>query len=502
MAVPVALVSAAAAVHAPAAAAAAPIRVSVTAAPASATIADGFLGLALEYSTIPRWVGTGPGPVNPVLVQLIRNLDPAGRPVLRIGGLSTDRTWWPVPGMSRPLGVTYDLSPAWTAAARALAQATAGRYLLGLNLEANRPRLDQVEAAQLIAGIGRTDIEAFEIGNEPDLYTVIPWYIRIAGRPAPWYSQGGTPVYSRRPTYGAADYVAEVRRVLAVIPPLPIAGPETGTAPWLQTFAGLLSPHSQVRMLTSHAYPLNACVTDPSASVYPTLANLLGPIASRGLTTGLAPEIALAHRDRATYRIDELGTVSCNGRAGVSDTMASALWAVDALFAIAAARVDGVNLHSYPDSVNGLFDFTRTNGQWSAEVHPLYYGALLFAQAAPAGSRLLTLTTSAATGIRTWATAGPGRRLRVVLIDDRLGAAVRALVTVPAGFGSGPATLERLSAPSASATAGVTLGGQSFGAATDTGILAAPVTADVPARSGAYAVTLPPASAALLTLPG
>ena len=48
--------------------------------------------------------GSGVGAAQPVLVELIRNLDPMGRPVIRIGGLSTDHSWWPVPGMKAPLG--------------------------------------------------------------------------------------------------------------------------------------------------------------------------------------------------------------------------------------------------------------------------------------------------------------------------------------------------------------------------------------------------------------
>ncbi len=66
--------------------------------------------------------------------------------------------------------------------------------------------------------------------------------------------------------------------------------------------------------------------------------------------------------------------------------------------------------------------------------------------------------------------------------------------------GTGPGVLERLLAPSAYATGGVTLGGASFGT-TATGVLWRARTASVAARSGVYAVSLPAASAALLTLP-
>ena len=62
-------------------------------------------------------------------------------------------------------------------------------------------------------------------------------------------------------------------------------------------------------------------------------------------------------------------------------------------------------------------------------------------------------------------------------------------------------SLERLLAPRLGATAGVTLGGQSFGAATTTGQLAGTRRlTTVKPRGGAYAVSLPAGSAALLTV--
>jgi hypothetical protein len=63
------------------------------------------------------------------------------------------------------------------------------------------------------------------------------------------------------------------------------------------------------------------------------------------------------------------------------------------------------------------------------------------------------------------------------------------------------ASLERLLAPRLSATAGVTLGGQSFGAATTTGQLARTRRLTmVKPRGGAYTASLPAGSAALLTV--
>jgi hypothetical protein len=74
-------------------------------------------------------------------------------------------------------------------------------------------------------------------------------------------------------------------------------------------------------------------------------------------------------------------------------------------------------------------------------------------------------------------------------------------VTVRIPSVSGTATVERLEAPSAQATSGVTLGGQSFGPETTTGLLAgASQITSLSSKSGGYAVTLPGTSAAMLTL--
>jgi len=473
----------------------------VTGATHGRSVPSNFLGLALEFNEIPKLVSAptrSAASVNPIFAKLVKNLDPAGRPNIRVGGQSTDRVWWPVRGMSRPLGVTYGLTTHWAAAAHALAQALNAQYLLGINLEANSTRISQVEADGLVKGIGSRYIGALQIGNEPDLYTLIPWYRRQGGRSLPWYSHDGSPVYSRPPAYGPENYVQEVTRTMKVVPRLPIAGPETGNNPWADAFDRLLSPHSRVRMLTSHAYGLNQCVTNSASPVYPTVPNLVSLTASRGEVSTIGPYVAAAHRNGAAYRIDEMGSVTCNGRRGVSDTLASALWVMDALFTMAGDGVDGVNLHTYPNSNNGLFDFSTAHGRPRASVHPLYYGALMFAQAAPAGSRLLRVVSGSQGPLRAWATRAPDHSVRVLLINDSLSSAASAVVHTPTV--PGPASLERLQASSAYATSGVTLGGRTFGAATRTGVLRAPVAQTVTPRGGTYSVTLGAGSAALLTL--
>jgi hypothetical protein len=265
---------------------------------------------------------------------------------------------------------------------------------------------------------------------------------------------------------------------------------------WLAPFAALMSRHSRVRYLDVHTYPVLKCETDPSSPKYPSVAHLLALSASRDLLDGLLPYIGQARRDHVHFVDDEMGADSCGGNAGVSNTMASALWVMDALFAMDRAGVDGVDLHTLPGSVNGMFDLRDSHGHWRARVHPVYLGALMFAQAAPAGSRLLPVTGGDQDSLRTWATIAPDHRVRVLLID--VGDPTVATVHAPAGYRSMPATVERLRAPGPASTGDVRLGGHRF-SRTSTGIPRLRP-AHVRPRRGGYRIPMGAASAALVTL--
>ena len=81
----------------------------------------GFLGLSLEYKAIHQYTGRNPLAINPVLVELLRELAPGQSPVIRIGGDSTDQSWWPIRGVIPPGGVSYALTNGWLRTTRALA---------------------------------------------------------------------------------------------------------------------------------------------------------------------------------------------------------------------------------------------------------------------------------------------------------------------------------------------------------------------------------------------
>jgi hypothetical protein len=177
---------------------------------------------------------------------------------------------------------------------------------------------------------------------------------------------------------------------------------------------------------------------------------------------------------------------------------ASALWALDALFQMARVGVDGVNIHTAPVYPDRLFAVKRVKSHWQAMVAPEYYGLLMFAQAAPAGSHLLGVSGTSGE-VRAWATRAPGGQIHVVLINDDTVHPQKLVVRVLRA--SGTWTLERLQAPSVHATHGVTIGGRSFGRVTRTGVLPPPNrTVALRPRAGDYVVQMPAASAAMLTL--
>ena len=146
------------------------------------TIAPGFLGLSLENTAVIPYAGSDPKRVDPVFLQLVRNLTPDQSPVLRIGGDSTDWAWYPVPGLAKPGGVRVTLTRRWLAVMHAVASDLNARLIMGIDLEADSRAAADGEASAFERWIGRRWIEALEIGNEPELYGTFTWYVAARRR--------------------------------------------------------------------------------------------------------------------------------------------------------------------------------------------------------------------------------------------------------------------------------------------------------------------------------
>ncbi|MFZ0043840.1 MAG: glycosyl hydrolase family 79 C-terminal domain-containing protein [Solirubrobacteraceae bacterium] len=468
--------------------------VAVTDHPAGREIAPGFLGLSFEFQAVRAYTGPDADAVNPVLLALIRTLTPGQRPVIRIGGDSTDISY-PVARGVRPLPyVGYPLTSSWMKTTAALAHDLDAEMIMGLNLAADDPGLAAAEGREYLRAFGPRFVTELEIGNEPNVYGNITKYKTAAGGEHKARPEG----------YGYPAYRHEFRAVAAAAPRLPLAGPALAAGPdpgkgsWIETMSDFLRRDKSVALMTVHRYPLRNCYVPPSSVQYPTVGHLLSDYSTSGLAASLRPWIKIAHSQHRQLRLDELNSVACRGKRGISDTFASSLWVTDALFSLARAGVDGVNMHTLPNSAYELFQFSRSDGRWRAQVKPVYYGLQLFAQAAPPGARLLKLGgRRPPSGLSVWATRGPDRRVRMVLINKS--PSHGDTVTLHVAGAAGAATVERMTAPNVHARARVTLGGRSYGRETYTGRLSAPQTTTLAPRLGVYKVTVPRGSAALVT---
>jgi hypothetical protein len=321
--------------------------------------------------------------------------------------------------------------------------------------------------------VGGPLVLAFEIGNEPNLYH------EGSIRPA---------------NYNYAQYRTEVesyyRVIAAKLPHSPLAGPATTWAfGWFKEF--LADFKTRIALATSHSYALSAKETNPQAVRFATIENLLSAKVAQNTAKNWQPQLEASSAAHVPFRIGECNSASGGGKTGVSDVFASALWGVDFLFDVAEHGGAGINVHGGFGSRAGYSPFCFRQNRYSA--NPLYYSMLLFHQAARGQVAPVDCQTSA--NFTAHAVLGDDHKLRVVLINKDLTNSVVACIA--AGSPLTKAEVIRLSAPSVTSTGGITLAGRAV--AEDGTWVPQPGTA-VPCVSGKCEVTLPTASAALLTV--
>jgi hypothetical protein len=249
---------------------------------------------------------------------------------------------------------------------------------------------------------------------------------------------------------------------------------------------------SELGSVSGHLYPYSACVKRPRSPSYPSVARLLSRGAVSAFATDIASAVAVAHQAGLRFRLTEFNSVTCGGKRGVSNTFATALWAPDALFTAMRAGADGANLHVRANAINAPFTVTRGG----LIARPLLYGLMLFTRTLGPQARLVRLHLTAARSLElsAWAVRVRGGILHMLLID-KSNRTLRIDLRLPA---SGPASVERLLAPSPYARSGVTLDGQQLNWA---GYWSGrPRTELVTAGPRGYVVTLPRRSAALVSV--
>jgi hypothetical protein len=282
-----------------------------------------------------------------------------------------------------------------------------------------------------------------------------------------------------------------MQRFARECPALSFAGPDvSGATDWIAAFAQAM-PEGLV-LLTHHCY-----ADGPAGAPHVFLPKLLQ--SARHLSPLLERLAQYSHRYHLPFRIVETNSIYDEGQQGVSDTLGAALWGLELMFQAAAAGAAGINFHGGIHSPRASDDkaytpIARMGNRYRAAT--LYYGMLMFAQAAP-GSLIPAQLAPDAGGLKAFAVRAPDETLCVCLINQNITRDER--VAIDSGRSFTAASVLRLAGPAIDATGGVTLGGASVD---EFGRWAPLMHEEVHLTGNKIIVDVPAASAALVSLRG
>jgi hypothetical protein len=363
-------------------------------------------------------------------VHLLRNL---GGGILRVGGGSADVSAFRMGAADSERTVTRGDLGAIRATLDALDRG-APRWggVLGAGMA---PGLSPARAsafaravAAAFAGPAGHEVAGIELGNEPDIAygDRLHGYLRAlrrfagaSGRFMPIGPSTSEPVAPWRSRAGRGRFFEDWPAILAASAPATRRA-AAGFGAWA----------------ADHFYPTQRlCATAPYRCA--TIARLLSPARLANLDNEVYAHAGAAARYGLGYRLEEINSAAGRGAPGVSDTAASATWALSAMFHAACpqppghpgANADchigavGVNFHDaeiqrFFASAQGnayynpiAYDPTAAGG--APHAAPEYYALLLFARFAQ-GLRGLRPVASGESGrLDAWALSG-GRRVFLI----------------------------------------------------------------------------------------
>jgi hypothetical protein len=411
---------------------------------ARAPIPADFLGLSYESAQLahPEFFSGQ----NTALAGFLRAL---GSGVLRIGGNTSEYAFWtpsgkpPAPaqdsGVAGPdPGHKIPPSTATTPQAirnlREFLDACGWRAIYGLNFGKGSAELAAAEAAFVSQTLGDRLI-AFQLGNEADLF----------------HNNGIRPANYSFDDF-AKEWKAFHKAIIQRVPNAKFAGPDTaGTSAWLDQFAHEF--HKEVDLLTTHYY-----AEGPPSNPAMTIERLLQP---NPRWNAALPKITAAMAEtRKPYRLSETNSCYGGGKANVSNTFASSLWALDLMFQILSFGGSGINFHGGGYGWYSPIVGTLQNG---FVARPEYYALRLMSQLT--GGRMVAshlLDNSNPLVVGYAARDAKGRLAAVILNKD---ANTDLQLTVRAGTSDSPVEVQRLIAPTLIDEQDTTLGAAPIGAA-------------------------------------
>jgi len=432
------------------------------------TIGSDFAGFSYEKSHITN---DSLNSTNTSVIALYKLL---GSPMMRLAANDVEVCSWGGTGSAptQPSGQPFNhtITTGMVDELCSFLAATGTKIIYGVNYKLDNVTASAAEAAYVM-GKCASSIYAFEIGNELDKY-------------GSWTAQ-----QTQYESFGTA---------IVATPGALLAGPGStggGYSSFSVPFAASESAKfgSKLTLLTQHFYVAGAGSTAATASSLQTVSSTFMSLVTT--MNGAATKNKVPNG----YRLGEINTFSGHGQQGVSDTLIAGLWAIDTMFVIAENGGGGVNFHGGETGMDGTKPFyyepiQESNGA-VVQVHPEYYGMLLFTQAGQ-GSMVSTTVNTTNPNFTAYAIKANGFT-SVVLDNKNATSGVNATVDLGAAVTSASAIyLQGTPAGSLTAAAGnVTLA--------DAQVTAAGVWARNPpyaqtTSGNTVTVYVPPASAALV----
>jgi hypothetical protein len=365
---------------------------------------------------------------NSELISLFKSL---GVNSLRIGGNSADAANVDIPS-------DQDLDQLF-----AFAEAADVHVIYNLRL---KDQSDPADAARIVKHLMehyRPRITSFTIGNEPNVY--ITEYSAYRDQ---WKK--------------FAD------AILAVVPDAPLNGPSTtpGKTAWARQFAGDFASWKNLRLVTQHSYPGGNAqnATDPAAARL----RILSPDMIKSYEKfyqSFVPAVLNSHQQ---YRLEEANSLFHGGATGVSNSYASALWALDYMHWWASHDAEGINFHTgnrrvtNETQVPGGYDISYSTPS-GLKTHPIAYALKAFSFASD--GRLVPVSIKAADpqmNLTAYGVLANDSTLLLTLINKDSGSSNQSVaVTIQAGHRYDSAEVLLLQSPGndVALVSGTTLGG-------------------------------------------
>lgn len=425
-----------------------------------ATIAPKFTGFSVEKGDMSL-----ANVLDPTTTSLVNVFNTLGPGVLRIGGNSVDYTVWNPTGAGLTANETGP--PDVVRLANFVAACPGWVVLYGIDFIAGSPSLAASEATYVNAHMG-SNVRAYEIGNEPDYY--------VGGGLEP-------------PTWTIADFEngweSFRTAMIAAVPSAKFAAPATTGYRVADLFSFAAAKGSEMFQLTGHSYTGGSRdIPNLLANGYPSVKSLDDlNNASSSMTGG--------------YALAETNSYNNGGQANVSNTGATALWAIQYSFSAAYGGNNqvgpvGINWHGslrYTGIPYNWFDRLSNN---TIAPRPLIYGILFFSQV---HGTLFNLTQGGtATATFVFASQESDGTYDVALVNSSDTESAAATVTLPASVVSANARI--LYCPTIESTSGCVYGGSAYNP--DGTWVAATVYNQPNINTNIIHFNVPPASAVLI----